>query len=299
LTVPSSTNSKSHVRNRSRIGSFFAALASDLGEAAICLGLGIRTALAPALLLRSAILGGLLGGFWFWLFWQHLSNIGEFSIMAAATLVMGLILPLGGVAQRALVSTPVTATTSTVFDSLGHSTYNAGVHLFNIGSILVYVLALSAVVVALLWALAYLASSGLVSRSVLWQHIRDRTRRSYPALQAISPPDQDIDPIRPRHLRRVALVIGLLVPFVSGVLLIGLICYAVVRLFFDSLMRDRLTPGQRPRVLRKCVGPSVALGFMVIVVALIPVLNLLTPVLLGSAAGHMYYRALFEVRKLA
>ena len=291
MAAPSNTNPQSSVRKRSRIGRFFGGLASDLGEASICMGLGMRTALAPGLLSRSALLGSVLGGFWLWLFWHYLAKIAGFSVAGASTLVMGLIVPFGGITQYALVNMPAPTTTNNFFGSVGPSSYNAGVQLFNLGSIMVYVFALAAVVMVLLWAMAYLVSTGLASRALFWQRLRDATRRNYPALQESSSPGPDVGLVAPRRMRRAALVIGLFVPFVSGVLLIGLICYAIVRLFFGSLMGDWLTPGQRSVVLRQCVGASVALGAMMLLLALVPLLNLLIPVLWGTAAGHMYYRA--------
>lgn len=257
-------------------------------EAAVCLGLGVGTLRSARLLMRSAAIGALVGAIWVAMFWQHFATLFDLALACAATLVVGLLLPLGVVTQYALLPTPPPVTTSTLFgSSLGTQTYNFGAQLLNIGTVLAYVLAFAAAVLVLLWVLAYVLTSGIVGRLLYGRTLQAHVARAYPSLDAAT--RFGARP-RPRRLARATLVVGLLVPFVSLGLLLGLLCYGMVRVFFRGAVAHALTPAQRTAVLRNCVGASVLLGAMLLCMALLPVVNLLTPMLGAAAATHLYRR---------
>lgn|GEM_PF-6930649 len=261
-----------------------------LSEASICMSLGVRSALSPPLLLRTVVTGGLIGMGWLWFFWLHVSKLFEVALACSATLVLGLLVPLGSITQYTLAPTPAVLTTNTALDALGAQFYNLGAQLLNVGSVLVHILAFAAIVLVVLWSLAYLVSGALIARTLFWQRLQERVRRGYPSLADI-PVALDVPRRRPSRLAIAVSIVGLFIPIVSGVLLVGLLCYWLVRVFFTSVVADSLTREQRTAVLGDSVGVSVLLGALLLLTALIPVVNLITPVLGGAAATHMYRRA--------
>lgn len=248
-------------------------------EAFICLGLAFRDSLRPGILLRSAGLCVLVFVLWSWVFLTYYPLIGKgcaalslFIIYGGA--VLGLLPSLGG------------GTGGSMGGMAGP-----------LAMMLVYIAALTVALFVALYIGAIVASIRLALRWVLMGAVRERCLRHYPALQQRANGDRNL-------LRGVRYVLGpwvgftlgtlvcLLIPLLNGVLLILLLAYLNVRFLTPSAFASLVSNSEQLRALDGQRGAMLAYGLLVLLIAVVPVMNLLLPALLAGGACHLGYRGL-------
>ncbi|MEN0107245.1 MAG: EI24 domain-containing protein [Pseudomonas sp.] len=253
--------------------------AAAFGEAFICFGLAFRDSLRPGILLRSAGLCVLMFGLWTWAFIHYYEQIGTvcgalslFIIYGGA--VLGFLPGLGG----------------------GSGTSMGGMA-GPLAMMVLYAAALALAMVVVLYAGAIVASIRLALRWVLMRPVRERCLRHYPALQQRAKADGSL-------LLGVRYVLGpwlgvtagtllcLLIPLVNGVLLLLLLAYLNVRFLTPAAFANLLSNSEQLQAIGRQRGAMLAFGVLILLLALVPVANLLLPALLAGGACHLGYRGL-------
>ncbi len=162
---------------------------------------------------------------------------------------------------------------------------------------------LAALGFVLAYVLLVIVSMALVILLVLMPRIRDTCLRAYPALQPASTGLALLGPWRNAVYLVSALLAGgvasLMLPVVGSLLMVTLVSYFNVRgLLYDAL--DGLaTPAEQEAVLRRQRPAILLLGLLLSALALVPVLGLLSPLIMGTSASHLAFAALARQRGLS
>ncbi|HSC80584.1 MAG TPA: hypothetical protein VLC08_09530 [Chitinolyticbacter sp.] len=228
----------------------------------VCLGKGLVDACSPALAWRSACWSVVLAGLCLWAY-IHFSKALALASLSAATLWIGGLL-LGG--SLTLWGAPTGTSGSVV--AMGQM----GAALLQVAQLAVLVALAAGVVFVLGYVIAVSLSVRLVAVPLLlrWAMLR------MPRTPVDSPLEQSA---RPRYwLWLGAILIGLCIPVLGGLLVWAGLCYINVRSLYAAARRqsrrDRLTlptpNAHQGRVL-------LCLGLLLPLVLLVPVLNLLLP----------------------
>ncbi len=259
----------------------FHATIAAFREAFICLGLAFRDSLRPGILLRSAGLCALAFGLWTWVFFEYYEQIGT------ACGVLSLVIIYGGVVLGFLPS----------ISGGGGSVASMGSMGGPLAMLVLYVAALALVMFVLLYIGAIVASIRLALRWVLMGSVRKRCMRHYPLLQQRAAGDRNL-------LRGARYVIGpwlgltlgmlvcLLIPLVNGVLMVLLLAYLNVRFLTPAAFSNLVSSSEQLAALKGQRGAIVAFGVLILLLAMVPVANLLLPALLAGGACHLGYRGL-------
>ena len=256
-------------------------------EAVFCLGLALKDSRRLSIWLRSTSLSVLLGLGWLALFVYGYKSIAELALIVAIILVFGLAMPLGMVTQLTLL--PVANSTSVVFVPSLAGVANLFIQLFNLASIAVWLLALSAGVVLLFWIIAYLSSTLALARPFLTTHFIPVMRQRYPVVAILG----DSQKQQARSWKyRLWIALCLCIPVVGGVLVIVWIGRRLVFIAATGTQSQQLAKQQRQILYAVAKGPANWMGAIVIVLSVIPLLNLAVPLLLVGGAGHLLHRAL-------
>jgi Etoposide-induced protein 2.4 (EI24) len=162
---------------------------------------------------------------------------------------------------------------------------------------------LAALVFGLSYVLLVIVSMALVILLVLMPRIRAICLRAYPGLQPASAGMALMGPWRNAVYLVSALLAGglasLLLPVVGSLVLVALVSYFNVRgLLYDAL--DGLaTPAEQEAVLHRQRPAILLLGLLLSALALVPVLGLLSPLIMGTSASHLAFAALSQWRGLS
>lgn len=259
----------------------FHATIAAFREAFICLGLAFRDSLRPGILLRSAGLCALAFGIWTWVFFEYYEQIGT------ACGVLSLVIIYGGVVLGFLPS----------ISGGGGSVASMGSMGGPLAMLVLYVAALALVMFVLLYIGAIVASIRLALRWVLMGSVRKRCMRHYPLLQQRASGDRNL-------LRGARYVIGpwlgltlgtlvcLLIPLVNGVLMVLLLAYLNVRFLTPAAFSNLVSSSEQLAALKGQRGAMLAFGLLILLLAIVPVANLLLPALLAGGACHLGFRGL-------
>lgn len=250
-------------------------------EAFICLGLAFRDSLRPGILLRSAGICILASVLWTWVFIHYYEQI------AIGCGALSFFIVYGGVILGFLPGL------SGGGGGGGGMAGMAG----PLGMMVMYVAALALIMAVVLYAGAIVLSIRVALRWVLMGKMRERCIRHYPALQQRAAGDKKL-------LLGVRYILGpwigftlgtlacLLIPLVNGVLIILLLAYLNVRFLTPAAFASLVSSSEQLEAINGQRGAMLAFGLLILLLALVPVVNLLLPALLAGGACHLGYRGL-------
>ncbi|WP_301154085.1 EI24 domain-containing protein [Metapseudomonas otitidis] len=250
-------------------------------EAFICLGLALRSSLRPGILIGSAGLCLLMTSLWGWLFYAHFEFIAKAAGLIATFVVMG------AAALGLLPSISGGPATISAMASIAPA----------LALMAVYAALLAVAIVVVLYAGAVVLSIRLSLRWVLMGRLKTRARSRYPSLLQRQPAAADLLRAGRYHLGPwlgigLGPLLCLLIPVVNGVLLLMLLAYLNVRFLVPTALAGLASGAEQMRVVRAQRGALIAFGLLILMLALVPVLNLLLPALLGGGVCHLAYRGL-------
>lgn len=272
-------------RNALSMKARFKSIGRAFLEAFICLGLALRSSLRPGILIGSSGLCLLMTSFWGWLFYTHFEFIAKAAGLIASFVIMG---------AAALGLLPSV--------SGGPATISAMANIAPALALMaVYAALLAVAIVVVLYAGAVVLSIRLSLRWVLMGSLKTRTRSNYPSLLQRQPATTDLLRAGRYHLGPwlglgIGIGIGpllcLLIPVVNGILMLMLLAYLNVRFLVPAALAGLASGAEQMRVVRAQRGALIAFGLLILMLAVVPVLNLLLPALLGSGVCHLAYRSL-------
>lgn len=272
-------------RNAQPVKARFRSIGRAFLEAFICLGLALRSSLRPGILIGSSGLCLLMTSLWGWLFYTHFEFIAKAAGLIASFVIMG---------AAALGLLPSV--------SGGPATISAMANIAPALALMaVYAALLAVAIVVVLYAGAVVLSIRLSLRWVLMGRLKTRTRSHYPSLLQRQPAATDLLRAGRYHLGPwlglgIGIGIGpllcLLIPVVNGILMLMLLAYLNVRFLVPAALAELASGAEQMRVVRAQRGALIAFGLLILMLAVVPVLNLLLPALLGSGVCHLAYRGL-------
>ncbi|SHM71356.1 hypothetical protein [Phytopseudomonas punonensis] len=257
-------------------------VASAFGEAFTCLALAFRSSLQLGVLTRSCGLCFLAFALWTWLFYTQFEVIAQaagllslFIVMGAA--ILGFVPSIGG-AGAASVSGMASIAPA-------------------LGILVVYAGLLTLLMIGTLYIGLIVLSIRLALRWVLMGSLRERALRHYPPLaQRQAQPAQRLTGARYHLGPWLGLSIGsllcLLIPLLNGVLLLLLLAYLNVRFLVPAALSGLANGSEQLQAVHQQRGAMTAFGLLILLIAPIPLINLLLPALLGAGSCHLAYRGL-------
>ncbi len=268
-------------RNAQPVKARFRSIGRAFLEAFICLGLALRSSLRPGILIGSAGLCLLMTSLWGWLFYAHFEFIAKAAGLIATFVVMG------AAALGLLPSISGGPATISAMASIAPA----------LALMAVYAALLAVAIVVVLYAGAVVLSIRLSLRWVLMGRLKTRARSRYPSLLQRQPAAADLLRAGRYHLGPwlgigLGPLLCLLIPVVNGVLLLMLLAYLNVRFLVPTALAGLASGAEQMRVVRAQRGALIAFGLLILMLALVPVLNLLLPALLGGGVCHLAYRGL-------
>ncbi|WP_121496943.1 EI24 domain-containing protein, partial [Pseudomonas aeruginosa] len=93
-----------------------------------------------------------------------------------------------------------------------------------------------------------------------------------------------------------SILVGLLVPLYNGVLLLLALAYLNIRFLLPATLAGLADAGEQLAVLRARRGSLLLFGLLILLLALVPLLNLLLPAVLGGGTCHLANRGLAQLR---
>lgn len=268
-------------RNAPPVKARFKSIGRAFLEAFICLGLALRSSLRPGILIGSSGLCLLMTSLWGWLFYAHFEFIAKAAGLIATFVVMG------AAALGLLPSISGGPATISAMASIAPA----------LALMAVYAALLAVAIVVVLYAGAVVLSIRLSLRWVLMGRLKTRARSRYPSLLQRQPAAADLLRAGRYHLGPwlgigLGPLLCLLIPVVNGVLLLMLLAYLNVRFLVPTALAGLASGAEQMRVVRAQRGALIAFGLLILMLAVVPVLNLLLPALLGGGVCHLAYRGL-------
>lgn len=257
----------------------FLAIGPAFGEAVICLTLALRSSLRPGIVLRSSGLCLLMFGLWSWVFYAH------FELIAKAAGLLSIFVVYGAATLGFLPSL-----------SGGSGGGMAGIAPA-LAMLLVYAAILTAAVIVVLYIGLIVLSIRLALRWVLMDSLRARALERYPQLATRTPGEANLLHSGRFHLGPwlgigIGPLLCLAVPVINGVLLLLLLAYLNVRFLVPAALSGLASGTEQMQAVRSQHGATIAFGLLILLLAVVPVLNLLLPALLGAGSCHLAYRGL-------
>lgn len=266
-------------------------IGSAFGEALTCLALALRSSLRPGIVLRSSFLCLLAFGLWTWLFYNHFELISIISgylslFIVGGGAVLGFIPTGGGLGLASGASVGAGG-------GFAGMASVAGV----LGMLVIYAALLTLAVIAMLYLCLIVLSIRLALRWSLMGSLRERALRQYPHLaQRARGPSQILSGARYFVAPWLGLGIGpllcLLIPVINGALLIVLLAYLNVRFLSAPALSGIASGSEQLQAVGQQRGAMIFFGLLIFLIALVPVVNLLVPALLGAGACHLAYRGM-------
>lgn len=257
----------------------FLAIGPAFTEAFICLALALRSSLRPGIVLRSSGLCLLMFGLWSWVFYAH------FELIAKAAGLISMFVVYGAATLGFLPSL-----------SGGSGGGMAGIGPA-LAMLLIYAALLTVAVIAVLYIGLIVLGIRLALRWVLMGSLRARALERYPLLATRTPGDPNLLQSGRFHLGPwlgigIGPLLCLAVPVLNGVLLLLLLAYLNVRFLVPAALSGLASGAEQMQAVRRQRGATIAFGLLILLLALVPVLNLLLPALLGAGTCHLAYRGL-------
>lgn len=254
-------------------------------EALTCVGLGLRDARHAGLWWRSALWCMAVVALWLGLYGYFGRFFVELSAVLALVSVTGL-LGLGvmdGVGP--LANGPATLSQmGNIAGSLG----SAAQALLSIGQIALALLALATLFYVMVFIVGAIGTARLPLRWLLLERARTVAARRYAGWQA--PTGLELSAARPAWWRRLLLPLSLLIPVWAMCVLISYLLAWNVQAIYGAAAEEVLSVEQQA-ALRRAQRPAIfALGLLLCLLMLIPVVNLLLPALLCGSVCHLQRR---------
>jgi len=234
-------------------------------EALTCIGLGLRDARHAGLWWRSALWCMAVVVLWLGLYSYFGRFFVELSAMLALVSVTGL-LGLG------------------VMDGVG----TLAKALLSIGQIALALLALAALFYVIVFIVGAIGTARLPLRWLLLERARTVAARRYARWQP--PAGLELSTARPAWWRRLLLLLSLLIPVWAMCVLISYLLAWNVQMIYGAAAEGVLSVEQQMALRREQRPAIFALGLLLCLLMLIPVLNLLLPALLCTSVCHLQRR---------
>ncbi|WP_150130825.1 hypothetical protein [Janthinobacterium sp. LM6] len=254
-------------------------------EAFTCIGLGLRDARHAGLWWRSALWCMAVVALWLGLY----SCFGRFFVELSAMLALVSVTGLLGLGVMDGVGTLANGpATLSQMGNIAGSLGSAAQALLSIGQIALALLALATLFYVMVFIVCAIGTARLPLRWFLLERAKAVAARRYAGWQA--PASLALSAARPAWWRRLLLLLSLLIPVWAMCVLIACLLAWNVQAIYGAAAKDVLDE-QQQAVLRRAQRPAIfALGLLLCLLMLIPVLNLLVPVLLCSSVCHLQRR---------
>jgi len=254
-------------------------------EALTCVGLGLRDARHAGLWWRSALWCVAVVALWLGLY----SCFGRFFVELSAMLALVSVTGLLGLGMMDGVGTlahgPATVTQmGNIAGGLG----SAAKSLLSIGQIALALLALAAFFYVMVFVVGAIGTARVPCRWLLLERAKAVAARRYAAWQA--PAGLDASVPRSAWRRRLLLLLSLLIPVWAMCVLIAYLLAWNVQMIYGAAAVEVLGVEQQAALRREQRPAIFALGLLLCLLMLVPVLNLLVPALLCTSVCHLQRR---------
>ena len=254
-------------------------------EAFTCIGLGLRDARHAGLWWRSALWCMAVVALWLGLY----SCFGRFFVELSAMLALVSVAGLLGLGVMDGVGTLANGpATLSQMGNIAGGLGSAAKALLSIGQIALALLALATLFYVMVFIVGAIGTARLPLRCLLLERAKAVVARRYVAWQA--PAGLDACAARPAWRKRLLLLLSLLIPVWAMCVLISYLLAWNVQMIYGTAAAEVLSVEQQA-ALRHEQRPAIfALGLLLCLLMLVPVLNLLLPALLCSSVCHLQRR---------
>lgn len=254
-------------------------------EAFTCVGLGMRDARHAGLWWRSALWCMAVVVLWLGLY----SYFGRFFVELSAMLALVSVTGLLGLGVMDGVGTLANGpATLSQMGNIAGSLGSAAKALLSIGQIALALLALAAFFYVMVFIVSAIGTARLPLRCLLLERAKAVAARRYANWQA--PAGLDAAAARPAWRRRLLLLLSLLIPLWAMCVLIAYLLAWNVQMIYGAAAEEVLGAEQQAALRREQRPAIVALGLLLCLLMLVPVINLLLPALLCTSVCHLQRR---------
>ena len=254
-------------------------------EALTCIGLGLRDARHAGLWWRSALWCMAVVALWLGLY----SCFGRFFVELSAMLALVSVTGLLGLGVMDGVGTLANGpATLSQMGNIAGSLGSAAKALLSIGQIALALLALAALFYVIVFIVGAIGTARLPLRWLLLERARTVAARRYVRWQP--PAGLALPAARPAWRRRLLLLLSLLIPVWAMCVLISYLLAWNVQMVYGAAAEEVLGAEQQAALRREQRPAIFALGLLLCLLMLVPVLNLLLPALLCSSVCHLQRR---------
>lgn len=274
---------------------FFRAIGMGASEAVICFVLGLKESLIPSLLIRSAGWCLLVGTACIYGFYNQFSEIALFCVWIALFSAMSVtnFAVFGAVASAAgVVTGSVAAVNPIPWLNL----------LAGVGQVAVYLTVYFVLFFSILFFTCMMLGVRLVIHMGFFQRVQLLVEGGYPSL-VTKGQGQSVSALlaaryRPTKWLGVSgwTLMGLLIPLYNGILILLSLPYLSMRLLLAPAIARYADGEEQLKVIRAQRVSVLFLGIFNLLLACVPLVNLLLPVTLSASACHLYMRALVRQR---
>ena len=255
-------------------------------EAFTCIGLGLRDARHAGLWWRSALWCMAVFALWLGLY----SCFGRFFVELSAMLALVSVTGLLGLGVMDGVGTLANGpATVSQMGNIAGGLGSAAKALLSIGQIALALLALAAFFYVMVFIVGAIGTARLPLRCLLLERAKAVVARRYVVWQA--PGSQDASAARPAWRRRLLLLLSLLIPVWAMCVLISYLLAWNVQMIYGAAAAEVLSAEQETALRREQRPVIFALGLLLCLLMLVPVLNLLLPALLCTSVCHLQRRS--------
>ncbi|HCY64732.1 MAG TPA: hypothetical protein DHV59_18300 [Oxalobacteraceae bacterium] len=255
-------------------------LIRSLREAATCMLLGIRSALALRAILFSISLWIVAIGLWSALFFAFREEVTQLATAAAALVVFGLAIFFPGLAPG----------------SSGVAGGGVGMAIAAMSTF-----ALSWLAVALAYAFAVLITARVLAELFLMGRVQKHALEFYPDLAAMAAPSGAFNKvsfgiwIRPWAALLLLGPLCLLLPVIGGAFLFVLLSYLNSRFLVNDAADNIASSAEVQHFIKANRIELMALGILATLLNFVPLFGLLSPWATGSAVCHLTMRHLIRL----
>ena len=263
-------------------------LRSALRESVQCLGLALRDSLRPTIVVRSCMLCLLVFAGVTWLYFAHFDSLVLLSGLLSAYIVTG-----GSFFAAATAMFAGTSSTA------GMASLASVVFIYPLFlGVAVYIVALATIMLVLLFPLLVLLGIHVILHAARGALVHGQARKRYPHLRQPGPTieDQRLGEAKRSWKTTAVIVIGLCIPGINFLVLLGLLAYLNIRSLVPWALYDVANGAEMHQLIAQQRMSMLLFSLMMLPIACIPVLNLLLPGMLGAGTAHLACRGLERVR---